>query len=110
MSDEKKSKIFIVDIDGTICTNTNGEYKKAEPYPEMISKINKLYRSGHIIKMMTARGATSGIDWTDFTKTQLLNWGVKYHELIMNKKPHGDIFIDDKSINAAAFKLLYFGE
>ena len=45
----------------------------------------------------------TGIDWTEKTKSQLQEWSVKYHELIMNKKPHGDLFIDDKAINASDF-------
>ena len=105
-----KSKVFVVDIDGTICSNTEGEYEKAVPYPEIINKINSLYQSGNTIKMMTARGATTGIDWTELTKKQLSDWGVNYHDLIMNQKPYGDVYIDDKAINVAAFRLFYFGE
>ena len=33
-----------------------------------------------------------------FTKNQLLKWGVKYHELKMGK-PSYDLYIDDKSVN-----------
>ncbi len=102
--------VFVVDIDGTICSNTNGDYQKAKPYDDMIQKINYLYNSGNIIKMMTARGATTGMDWSEVTKKQLELWGVQYHELIMNKKPFANVYIDDKSINAAAFRLLDFGE
>ena len=100
------SKIYVFDIDGTICTNTNGDYEKALPFQEIVDKINELYKSGNTIKMMTARGSTTGIDWTDLTARQLELWDVKYHELIMNKKPHADVFVDDKAINAAAFRLL----
>ena len=60
MNTGKNSKVFIVDIDGTICSNTDGEYEKAIPYPEMIQKINSLYRAGNKIRMMTARGVTTG--------------------------------------------------
>ena len=59
--------------------------------------------NGHKIKMFTARGATTGKDWTTLTKNQLSKWGLKYHELIMNSKPEGDLFIDDKAINAKDF-------
>ena len=31
--------------------------------------INRLYEEGHTIKMFTARGTTTNIDWYDFTKT-----------------------------------------
>ena len=110
MNTGKNNKVFIVDIDGTICSNTHGDYEKAVPYSDMINKINSLYESGNTIRMMTARGATSGIDWTELTEKQLSEWGVKYHDLIMNQKPYGDVYVDDKSINASAFRLLYFGE
>ena len=99
-------KTYIFDIDGTICTNTNGAYESAEPFEDVIEKINNLYDDGNTIKMMTARGSQTGIDWTEITEVQLSEWGVKYHELIMNKKPHGDVFVDDKAINASAFRLL----
>ena len=62
-------------------------------------KINKLYDEGHEIVYWTARGSATGIDWYDFTKNQLLKWGVKYHKFITGK-PEYDIFIDDKNINA----------
>ena len=98
--------VFVFDIDGTICTNTDGDYADAEPFSDVIESINGLYSSGHTIKMMTARGATTKIDWTDLTASQLSDWGVKYHELIMNKKPYGDIYVDDKAVNIDSFKLL----
>ena len=60
--------------------------------------------------MMTARGATTGIDWSKLTEKQLNSWGLKYHELIMNQKPYGDIYVDDKAINASAFMLMIGGE
>ncbi len=98
--------VYVFDIDGTICTNTDGTYESAEPFLDVIASINELYKNGNTIKMMTARGATTGIDWTDVTAKQLANWGVKYHELIMNKKPYGDVYVDDKAINIASFRLL----
>ena len=51
------NKIYVFDIDGTICTNTDGDYKKAQPYADMIKKVNNLYNSGNTIIMMTARGS-----------------------------------------------------
>lgn len=95
---------YIFDIDGTICSLVIGDsYNLAKPIPKRINKINLLYDNGHIIKMFTARGASTGKDWTDLTKNQLSKWGLKYHELIMNSKPEGDLFIDDKAINARDF-------
>ena len=76
-----------------------------EDVQEAIKKINYLYDEGNKIIFMTARGSVSKRDWTQFTVDQLKSWGVKYHELIMNKKPHADFFIDDKAINAEDWRL-----
>ena len=90
--------VYCFDIDGTICTNTDGDYEQAIPFKEVIEKINRLYDKGHKIIFFTGRGSTTGIDWFDLTRKQLKDWQVKYHELIMGK-PHADIFIDDKAIS-----------
>ena len=94
--------IYAFDIDGTICSNTYGDYHNAKPYKIRINHINKLYESGHTIKMFTARGSGTGKDLNEFTKIQLSNWGLKYHVLITGK-PEADIFIDDKAINQIDF-------
>ena len=95
-------KTYIIDIDGTICTNTNGDYGQALPYPERISHINSLFKQGNIIKFFTARGSTSGINWEKTTRQQLNDWKVSFHELILGK-PEGDIFIDDKAFNSESW-------
>ena len=51
---------YIIDIDGTICTNTYGKYEEATPLPENIKKINCLYDGGYQIIYWTARGSTTG--------------------------------------------------
>lgn len=91
--------IYYVDIDGTICTNTNGKYEKAMPLYENINKINKLFDKGNEIIYWTARGTVTGIDWTELTKKQFKDWGVKYTELRFNK-PNYDLFICDKAVNS----------
>lgn len=93
---------YIVDIDGTICNNTGGDYKLAVPYKERIEKINDLYDSGHHIVYWTARGGNSGKDWAGLTKKQLSAWGCKYDELHMGK-PVYDLWIDDKAINSGEY-------
>ena len=90
--------IYCFDIDGTICTNTNGDYPNAIPYPNIIKKVNELYDQGNEIILNTARGATTGIDWRKETEVQMKAWGVKYHILFLGK-PGADIYIDDKAIN-----------
>ena len=95
---------YAIDIDGTICNNTWGDYQKAQPNLKRIEYINKLYDSGNIIKMFTARGTTTNVDWYEFTEKQLKEWGVKYHYLHCNEgKPHFDMYICDKSYNCESF-------
>lgn len=91
-------KTYCFDIDGVLCSNTEGEYQNAIPDQSVILKINKLYHQGHKIILFTARGYTTGIDWKDITKKQMQEWHVCYHELIFGK-PYADIYIDDKAIN-----------
>ena len=99
-------KIYVFDIDGTICSNTFGEYEKAEPIEARINIINNLYDSGNTIIFQTARGmGSSGNNsqfaiekWRDFTILQLKEWGVRYHQLFLGK-PAGDIYVDDKGQN-----------
>lgn len=97
-----KKKKYNFDIDGTICTNTYGEYEKAIPDLKRIEFINSLYEEGNVIQLFTARGSTTGINWRDLTIKQLLNWGVRYHTLTLGK-PEADYYIDDKGINASDF-------
>ena len=97
--------IIYVDIDGTICTNTNGKYKEAIAFHPKIEKMNDLYDEGNEIIYWTARGGTTGIDWTELTTEQLKEWGAKYTQLRM-RKPHYDLFICDKAINSEK----YFGD
>jgi glycerol-3-phosphate cytidylyltransferase len=93
------------DLDNTLClTNAAKDYSKSIPIAKAISFVNNLYEKGKHITIFTARGASSGIDWTELTINQLSNWGLKYHKLVMNKKPSYDIFFDDKAYNT---KLLF---
>jgi hypothetical protein len=87
-----------VDIDETICFySEDRDYYLAEPNHENIKKINSLYAQGNNITYWSARGGTTGDDWTDLTELQLKKWGCKYHELKMNSKPTYDLLICDKT-------------
>lgn len=97
--------IYCFDLDGTICSSVEkSQYELAVPDVQVVNEINRLYDSGHKIKIMTARGCISQIDHTNITKKQLREWGVKYHELIMHVKPHAHLFIDDKAVNIEDWK------
>ena len=91
-------RIVFVDIDETICHTPNNprDYSLSIPRVYMIEKINALYDKGDRIVYWTARGGNSGKDWSELTKRQLDEWGVKYHELRMDK-PSYDVFDDDKA-------------
>ena len=94
---------YCFDLDGTLCTNTNGDYSNANPFNDRISKVNDLYRLGNKIIINTARGSSTGIDWYEITECQLQKWGVKYHQLFVGKKIEADLFIDDKGISDIEF-------
>ena len=96
-------KIYIVDIDGTICTQVTSkihsiDYKYAKPIEERITKINHLYDKGDEIHYWTARGSKTGINHFELTEKQLKEWGCKYTSLRVGDKPHYDVWIDDKAV------------
>ncbi len=101
---------YVFDIDGTLCTLTDGDYNTAEPLYDRISIVNKLYDDGHKIVLHTARGmgrsqnsvAYANAAFKTLTEEQVEKWGVKYHELFLGK-PSGDIYVDDKGIRDINF-------
>lgn len=101
---KSNTKTYCFDLDNTICNTIDKNYKDAYPYTEVVNKINELYDAGNKIIIYTARGGTSKIDYHELNITQLEKWGVKYHELIDKNKPHFDLFIDDKAINAQTWR------
>lgn len=96
-------KLYVFDIDGTICTQRHGvgegDYSTAEPVPAMVARIRQLHAEGHRIELLTARGTETGIDWRAITEQQLEAWGVPYDALHFGKRP-GDYFIDDRAVQA----------
>jgi hypothetical protein len=104
-------KTYVIDIDGTVCDWEPGrDYTLAQPFPERIKVLNKLYDQGHTIKYFTARGMGRFKGRSDkaiesfyaITESQLDRWGCKYHKLILGK-PSADYYIDDKGIDANEF-------
>ena len=101
---------YVFDIDGTLCTNTEGDYEQAQPLSERINKVNKLYDGGNTIILLTARGmgrsgnsaAYAEKAFRKLTELQLKSWGVKYHQLFLGK-PSGDVYIDDKGMKDENF-------
>lgn len=97
-SNQTEPSVFCFDIDGTLCTNTDGAYEDAVPFPKRIARVNALFDDGKRIVLFTARGTTTGKDWRALTERQMADWGVKYHELILGK-PYAHVFIDDRAVS-----------
>lgn len=105
-------KKYFVDLDNTLCITHNSNYNDSQPIKERIDYINKLKADGNHITIWTARGSNSGIDHELITRKQLSEWKINYDELLM-KKPHYDLYLDDKSFNIDSFlpvpnKPIYF--
>lgn len=97
---------FIVDIDGTLCENTDGKnYVDPSPRKNIIAQVNRLYDSGAEVIIFTARGMNtySGNVYEIEKNLRYIteNWlhsnGVKYNKLIFGK-PAGDFYVDDKAL------------
>ena len=101
---------YVFDIDGTICSKTDGDYTQAQPITDRIQKVNRLYDEGHTVILLTARGmgrSNNSVNFAyesfyDLTHSQLKDWGVKFHQLFLGK-PAGDHYIDDKGVNDEDF-------
>jgi phosphoglycolate phosphatase-like HAD superfamily hydrolase len=91
--------IYIFDLDGTLCETKEGDYGSAVPMVDRIEAVNRLGSEGHTIFISTARSA----HWTDLTRRQLLEWGVRHHGFSVGDKPFGHIYVDDRAINARHF-------
>lgn len=105
------SATIIFDIDDTICTTKNREYKKAIPKKDVIKKINHLHDDmGFCIKLHTSRGMVScegNLNKViNKNKDVLEKWlkenDVHYDELIFGK-PIADIYVDDRGMSLDTF-------
>ncbi len=102
--------IYVIDIDGTICTNTEGDYPSSMPLRKRIETINRLHDGGHKIILQTARGMSRANGnqtvadkiMREATETQLKKWNVKYDSLYLGK-PFGDVYVDDKALKDKDF-------
>jgi branched-subunit amino acid aminotransferase/4-amino-4-deoxychorismate lyase len=102
MDSRNRQKTICFDLDGTLCTNTFGDYEAAEPLPWAIARVNALAEAGHRIIVFTARGTATGIDWDSVTRGQLERWGVRYDELQFGK-PSADVYVDDRGVHTDAW-------
>ena len=79
-------KIFIVDIDGTMCEDVRNEegiekMEEAKPFLDSIETINKLFDEGNYICFFTSRTE----EHREVTENWLKKQGVKHHKIIFNK-------------------------
>ena len=63
--------VIYVDVDGTICWNSDSDYENSTPRWKQIHKINKLYDKGNTIIYWTARGTVTKIDWLELHEVKL---------------------------------------
>jgi hypothetical protein len=100
----------VIELDCTLCSNTNGFYEEALPFVDRIQVVNKLYGKSHQIIIYTARGMgrfnndaiKAKLEFEELTINQLKLWGVKYNSLYLGK-PSGDFYIDDKAVTDSSF-------
>jgi hypothetical protein len=101
-----KKKIICFDLDNVLCITPGNLYKKSKPIKQAILFVNSLYMKGYYIKIFTSRFMGRNKEKVskakkqgyEFTKKQLLAWGLKYNKLILGK-PSYDLFIDDKNLS-----------
>jgi hypothetical protein len=104
---EHKQKLFLIDIDGTICDDIKNEdshlYPDANVYPKALEIINKWYDEGNVITFFTARESKD----REVTLQWLDKHGFKYHGLVMDKPRINDeqeyVWIDNKKVRAVTY-------
>jgi hypothetical protein len=104
---ENKQKLFLIDIDGTICDDILNEdshlYPDANVFPKALEIINKWYDEGNIITFFTARETKD----REVTLQWLDKHGFKYHGLVMDKPRINDqqeyVWIDNKKVRAITY-------
>lgn len=79
------NKVFLIDIDGTICDDIRNEeshlFLTAKPIDGSKDMLNKWYDEGNVITFFTARESKD----KQVTEEWLKKQGFKYHGLIMDK-------------------------
>jgi len=104
---EQKQKLFLIDIDGTICDDIRNEeselYPTANVFPRALEIINKWYDEGNVITFFTARESKD----REVTLQWLDKHGFKYHGLVMDKPRINDeqeyVWIDNKKVRAITY-------
>lgn len=103
----KNKKIFLVDLDGTVCDDIKNEdshlYGSAKVYPGSREILNKWYDEGNEIHFFTARQSKD----REVTKKWLDDNGFKYHGLVMDKPRIKDgqeyHWIDNRKVRSTTY-------
>lgn len=92
---------YFIDMDNTICHTEGTAYAEAQPWPDRIAVVNRLFDEGHRVVIWTARGSLNGVTLAlrMLTKRQLEKWGVKHHDLRLDK-PFFDVLVDDRALTS----------
>lgn len=108
------NKIIAVDLDDVLVERPErfenlgaDKYRHCTPIQKNIDIVNSWYADGHKIIIYTARGMSqfqgnaSRVYYALFelTTKQLLDFGIRYDELVMGKI-HYDMIVDDKALNS----------
>lgn len=100
-------KLFLIDIDGTICDDIKNEdchlYESAGVFEGALEIINKWYDEGHVITFFTARESKD----RQVTEDWLKKHGFKYNGLVMDKPRITEgqeyVWIDNKKVRAVTY-------
>ena len=100
-------KVFLIDIDGTICDDIKNEechlYPSAKPIYGSREIINKWFDEGHHITFFTARESKDRL----VTEKWLMDNNFKYHGLVTDKPRIKDdeeyCWIDNRKVRAITY-------
>lgn len=101
------NRVFLIDIDGTICEDINNEdrhlFPTAKHFESSLEIINRWFDNGNVITFFTARESQD----REVTELWLKEKGFKYHGLIMDKPRCKDdqeyIWIDNRKVRAVTY-------
>jgi predicted secreted acid phosphatase len=102
-----KEKVFLVDIDGTVCDDIPNEeperFATAKPYPDAQHILKEWKEAGHQIHFFTARRE----EHREVTEAWLSENGFEYDSLVMNKPRIKDgqeyCWVDNKKVRAVTY-------
>ena len=104
-----KKKRYCFDLDNTLVTypKIHGDYTSVEPIDKNIKVVRRLYNSGNIIIIQTARrmkthNGNMGVLMRDIGKITfdtLDKFNIPYHEIYFGK-PYADYYVDDLAVSA----------